>query len=165
MIKAITSVYTMFSKHGFADIMQNQETGEMSLHATRFFDQEEVLSAFTAAKVLATPTYLTVQTGIDQHILLEPVFLQYINHSCHPNVFFDTNTMQLIAIKAIQPGDELLFFYPSTEWDMVQPFDCYCGSAECLHKISGAAHLSKKAIKQYRLTQFILQQLQNQKKK
>ena len=81
MIKAITSVYTMFSKHGFADIMQNQETGEKSLHATRFFDQEEVLSAFTAAKVLATPTYLTVQTGIDQHILLEPVFLQYIHHS------------------------------------------------------------------------------------
>jgi len=165
MIKAIISDYTMLSKHGFADIMQNQETGEKSLHATRFFDQEEVISDFAAAKVLNSPTYLTLQTGLDKHILLDPVFLQYTNHSCNPNVFFDTHTMQLIAIKEIQPGDELLFFYPSTEWDMVQPFDCFCGSVACLHKISGAAHLSKKTVKQYRLTQFIQQQLHNQKKK
>ena len=165
MIKAITSAYAMISKHGFADIMQNQQTGEKSLHASRFFDAGETITTFSSSKVLEAPTYLTVQIADNKHILLQPDFLQFINHSCSPNVFFDTHSMELIAIKAIQPGDELLFFYPSTEWQMIQPFDCYCGSINCLHKIRGAAHLSKKQIKQYQLTQFILQQLQNHKKK
>lgn len=165
MIKAITIAYTMLSKHGFADIMQNPGTGEKSLHATAFFDKEEVICCFAPERVQDTPTYLTVQTGINTHIILQPEFLQYINHSCNPNVFFDTTSMELIALKEIQPGDELLFFYPSTEWDMVQPFDCYCGSSNCLHRIKGAAHLTEKETAYYRLTGFIRQQLLNRTKK
>lgn len=160
MIPAVISAYAMISKHGFADIMQNAATGEKSLHATRFFDAGEVISDFSAAQTFNTPNYLTVQTGDDEHIMLSPEFLQYINHSCNPNVFFDTTTMQVIALKEIQPGDELLFFYPSTEWDMAQPFDCFCGTSECLHRIQGAAHLSDEEAMRYRLTQFIQEKIQ-----
>lgn len=160
MIPAVISAYAMISKHGFADIMQNASTGEKSLHATRFFDAGEVISDFSAAQTFNTPNYLTVQTGDDEHIMLSPEFLQYINHSCNPNVFFDTTTMQVIALKEIQPGDELLFFYPSTEWDMAQPFDCFCGTTECLHRIQGAAHLSDEEAMRYRLTQFIQEKIQ-----
>ncbi len=165
MIKALTTAYTMLSKHGFADIMQNSVTGEKSLHATAFFDKEETICCFAADQVLELPTYLTVQTGENRHITLDPEFLQYINHSCNPNVFFNTTSMELVALKEIQPGDELLFFYPSTEWDMVQPFDCYCNSSNCLHRIQGAAHLTKTEVARYRLTDFIQQQLKNRKKK
>ncbi len=161
MIPAVISAYAMVSKHGFADIMQNTGTGEKSLHATSFFDAGEVVSDFAAAKMLDTPNYLTVQTGDNQHIILQPEFLQYINHSCSPNVFFDTSAMQLIALKEIQPGDELLFFYPSTEWDMAQPFDCFCGTTQCMHRIQGAAHLTDEQAMHYRLTQFIQQKIQN----
>ena len=161
MIPAIISAYAMVSKHGFADIMQNTSTGEKSLHATSFFDAGEVISDFSGSIVLDTPNYLTVQIGEDRHILLQPEFLQYINHSCNPNVFFDTASMQLIALKGIQPGDELLFFYPSTEWDMAQPFDCFCGTSQCLHRIQGAAHLSDNEVMRYRLTQFIRQKIEN----
>src|ERR1700709_1125500 len=108
MIKAITTAYAMLSKHGFADIMQNSGTGEKSLHATSFFDKEEVICHFTAETTQETPTYLTVQTGEHTHITLQPDFLQYINHSCSPNVFFNTSSMELTALKEIQPGDELL---------------------------------------------------------
>ncbi len=163
MIKAITAAYTMLSKHGFADIMQNQGTGEKSLHATAFFDKEDLICFFTPEKTLDAPTYLTVQTGTDKHIILKPGFLQYINHSCNPNVFFDTATLELIAIKEIQPGDELLFFYPSTEWDMAQPFDCSCGSQNCLRRIKGAAHLTPEEVSRYRLTSFIYEQLKSRK--
>lgn len=159
MIQAITSSYKMISKHGFADIMQNGITGEKSLHATAFFDKEDVICEFAGGQVLHTPTYLTVQTGEDVHITLDPEFLQYINHSCDPNVFFDTTTMQLIALKEIQPGDEMIFFYPSTEWDMVQPFDCFCGTSGCLHRIKGASHLTEEETNRYRLTDFINEQL------
>ena len=165
MITAITSAYKMLSKHGFADIMQNAATGEKSLHATSFFDAGDTISDFTAEKIMDTPTYLTVQTGENKHIILHPEFLQYINHSCEPNVFFDTTGMRLVALKEIQPGDELMFFYPSSEWDMTQPFDCFCGTAKCLHQIKGAAHLSEEEVKRYQLTDFIQEQLLNRKKK
>jgi hypothetical protein len=38
-------------------------------------------------------------------------------------------------------GEELTFFYPSTEWDMDQGFSCFCGSKACLGYISGAKHM------------------------
>ena len=164
MINAITSAYKMMSKHGFADIMQNSVTGEKSLHASAFFDAGDTVSEFTAEHIFEIPSYLTVQTGENKHITLQPVFLQYINHSCDPNVFFDTTHMQLLALKEIQPGDELMFFYPSSEWEMTQPFDCFCGTQKCLHKIQGSAHLSEEEAKCYRLTDFIQAQLQNRKK-
>jgi hypothetical protein len=96
---------------------------------------------------------------VGKHITLQPEFLQYINHSCAPNVFFDTTAMQLVALKEIREGEEMTFFYPSTEWEMIQPFNCYCGSHNCLGQIQGAAFLPKNAWKQYRLTDFIQRQL------
>ncbi len=165
MITAVTSAYKMVSKHGFADIMQNSITGEKSLHAAAFFDAGDMISEFSADKILETPTYLTVQTGENKHITLMPEFLQYINHSCEPNVFFDTTGMRVIALKEIQPGDELMFFYPSSEWAMTQAFDCFCGTAKCLHRIQGASHLTDEEAARYKLTDFIQEQLLNRKKK
>jgi len=165
MIPAVTTAYKTLSKHGFADVMQNSITGEKSLHATAFFDAGELICGFEPEKISASPTYLTVQVDEDKHITLQPEFLQYINHSCNPNVFFDTANMELIALKEIQPGDELVFFYPSTEWEMDQPFDCFCGYHQCLHRIQGAAHLSEEEANKYRLTNFIQQKLQTRKTK
>ena len=165
MIQAVTSAYKMLSKHGFADIMQNSNTGEKSLHACKFFDVADTLCAFGADKIMDTPTYLTVQTGEDKHITLDPEFLQYINHSCNPNVFFNTTSMELVALKEIQPGDELMFFYPSTEWKMEQPFDCFCGTHQCLHRIQGAFYLTGEEAGRYKLTDFIFKKLNSRKKK
>lgn len=160
MMAALTTAYKMVSKHGFADIMQNGLTGERSLHAAAFFDAGDTICEFAAEKTLPEATYLTVQTGVEKHITLWPDFLQFVNHSCDPNVFFDTSRMLLTALKKIEPGDEFTFFYPSTEWSMAQPFDCFCGSAQCLHHIQGAAYLTKEQASRYRLTDFILEQLQ-----
>lgn len=165
MIGAVTTAYKMLSKHGFADIMQNSDTGEKSLHTNAFFDAGELIRSFASEKILEVPNYLTVQTGENRHITLQPDFLQYINHSCNPNVFFDTTRMELIALKEIQPGDELVFFYPSTEWEMDRPFECFCGTQQCLHRIRGAAFLSEQEAGRYRLTDFIIQKLQTSKTK
>jgi hypothetical protein len=165
MIRAITTAFQMLSKHGFADIMQNNHSGEKSLHAATFFDAGETICDFTAEKIIDSPTYLTVQIGDEKHIILEPQFLQYINHSCTPNVFFDTHAMKLVALKDIQPGDELLYFYPSTEWSMTQPFECFCGTQQCLHHIQGAAFLSETEIGHYQFTPFIIEKIKTRKEK
>ena len=43
--------------------------------------------------------------------------------------------------RGLKVGEEMTFFYPSTEWDMDQGFDCFCGSEVCLGYIGGAKHM------------------------
>lgn len=154
-----TSDKAVLSHHGFADIMQNSISNQKSLHATVSFVAGAVLSQFKAGITQSYATYLTVQTGVDTHITLMPEFLQYINHSCEPNVFFNTEAMELVALKDIQPGDEFTFFYPSTEWEMAQPFVCSCGTKDCLQLINGASNLTIQTLSRYKLTDFIKQQV------
>lgn len=146
---------TVISNHQFASIYQDKSTHQKSLHANLNFAPGDIICTFGAGITQSYATYLTVQTGTDKHITLVPEFLQYINHSCAPNVFFDTTTMELKCLQALQPGDEFTFFYPSTEWEMAQPFVCNCGDADCLQLINGASHLSVKTLAKYQLTDFI----------
>lgn len=155
----INQEYKVVSEHAAAAVWLNNNNRHHSLHATKQFNPGDVITAFRAGEVLSSPTYLTIQTGVNRHITLVPDYLQYTNHSCNPNVFFDTTSMQFICLQALKPGDEMRFFYPSTEWDMAQPFICNCGSSNCLQLINGAAGLSDATLAQYRLSDFIIEQL------
>jgi SET domain len=151
----------LLSSHGCLDVCENTATGHKSMHTTEAFMPGDIISKFWAGSIQRTPTYLTVQVGDDEHITLQPEYLQYINHSCNPNVFFDTTSMLLVCLRPLVPGDELTFFYPSTEWSMVQPFGCFCESSNCLRHIQGAAHLSNEILSKYRLTDFIKGKIKN----
>ncbi len=151
------------SDHVFAIRFKDVDNEQNSLHGTKKFIKGDVITTFSAGITQDYATYLTVQVSAEKHITLQPAFLQYINHSCSPTVFFDTTTMELIALQDLNEGDEFAFFYPSTEWDMAQPFVCNCGSTNCLQLINGASHLSLSTLHNYKLTNFIQQQLQSQK--
>jgi hypothetical protein len=157
-----TSAYRSISNHVFAERRQKISNDQNALFATQSFQPGDMIADFSAGTIAAEPTYLTVQVGIGKHITLQPEFLQYINHSCEPNVFFNTTTMQLVALKEIKAEEEMTFFYPSTEWQMTQSFNCYCGHAACIGDIRGAAFLSKEAQEKYRFTDFIQEQLAKQ---
>jgi hypothetical protein len=165
MITNISSNYRVISDHSFAAVRQNIVNNQKAFFAQRVYHPGDVVIEFTARQVLSEPSYLTVQVGIDKHILLSPEHLQYINHSCNPNVFFDTHAMKIVALKQIAEGDEMTFFYPSTEWSMAQPFTCFCGSDNCLGEISGAAHIRPEILGNYKLTRFIQQQLHERSNK
>ncbi len=141
--------------YGFADIHKQTDNDHHLLVSTKNFAPEQVISPFSSSEIHATPSRYTVQVNEHEHIILQPAFLQYINHSCNPNAFFNTTTMQLIALRTIEPGDEFTFFYPSTEWFMADPFQCLCGEANCIGIIRGAKELSVDVLANYRLTDFI----------
>jgi hypothetical protein len=63
----------------------------------------------------AVPTLWTVSCGPNQHT--EPLSFQLssVNHSCAHSVQFDLEESVLRAIRDIEPGNELHYFYPSTE--------------------------------------------------
>lgn len=159
MTTLTTPDYRFVSDHSVAEVRQRTSNEQNALFALQSFQPGEVIAEFWAGTIAAEPTYLTVQVDVGKHITLQPEFLQYINHSCDPNVFFDTTLMKLVALKEIPVGGEMTFFYPSTEWQMTQSFNCYCGSTNCLGDIRGAAFLPGEVWKQYRLTDFIQQQL------
>jgi hypothetical protein len=165
MITRTNPQYRIISDHHFAVVRQNLTNDQKAFFAQMSYQPGDVIATFSAGKIMSEPTYLTVQVDVDKHIMLQPEHLQYINHSCDPNVFFDTYTMQVIALRAIEEGNEMTFFYPSTEWDMAQPFTCYCGSPNCLGEIKGSAHIRPEVLRNYKLTRFIQQQLHDRSNK
>ncbi len=144
---------------GFAEIRRDVITEHRALHAKKNFLKGAVISRFEADEIYQKPNYLTVQINDNEHISLLPNSFECINHSCNPNVFFDTTNMQLVAIQEIRAGEELTFLYPSTEWEMDQSFNCFCCNKNCLNMIQGAKFINIDILKSYRLTDFILQKI------
>jgi hypothetical protein len=138
-----------------AEIRIDAKRNSRSLYSRKVFNQNDVIAGFGAKETYSEPTYLTVQVGDVEHIELLPEYLECINHSCDPNCFFDTSQMELVALRNIAEGEELTFFYPSTEWDMDQAFRCGCGSRNCIGMIKGARYLSPDNIARYRFTDYI----------
>ena len=153
--------FTILSDHGIAVLHHNGQTGQFSLHASVNKIKGAVFAKFKAGSHQITPTRFTVQISENDHIELHPTFLQFINHSCNPNLFFNLNSMQVDCLQNINPGDELTYFYPSTEWWLQESFICHCGSKNCIGEIKGAAFLSWDLFKRYKFTPFILEKLKS----
>lgn len=134
-------------------------TGDRSVRTKCFVPAGSVLIDFSAKSMVATPTFLTVQVSDDKHIFFSPPFLQYINHSCDPNVYVDADLRKIISLKDLQRGDEVSFFYPSTEWSMQQPFRCHCRAERCHTIIRGAAFLDGDAASKHLLNRHIRERL------
>ncbi|KAI8092824.1 uncharacterized protein BX664DRAFT_277370 [Halteromyces radiatus] len=100
--------------------------------------------------------YSSVQISATEHVELNSD-LVFMNHSCDPSVHLDVDRMAIVALKDLKAGDELTFFYPSTEWDMAQPFACWCGSPKCIETVRGAKHLSTSTLNQFVLSNHIQQ--------
>jgi hypothetical protein len=138
------------------EIRELQPEGHRALFSRKNFQIGEAIQPFGASQTLAQPDRYTVQAAAaNRHIILSPEFLLYLNHHCRPNCFFDLRSMQLRAVAPIHPGDELTFFYPSTEWAMSEAFECHCASAHCHGRIQGAAYLPDETLKSYDLAEHI----------
>jgi hypothetical protein len=161
-----------------ASLASNSDAKASSFHLTATADCDipagTLLAKNTSTTLASTKDYSTVQVSRTQHISLNSDLL-YCNHSCDPNVRFVTSTLAAIPTKdsSVQPGEpisgaievwslrdisqgeELRFFYPSTEWEMAQPFDCCCGAKECVGKIDGAKNLPTDLLRKYWLSSHI----------
>lgn len=156
---SVNKKHEIISQHGNFEVVIDHATGMKALFSKFSYKEGDVIIKFSAKEILPDPTYLTVQLDDHRHILMEPEFIQFANHSCDPNFFIDTERMEFIALRDIHVGDELLFFYPSTEWKMDRPFQCQCGSPECIGLVSGAFTLTPEARKKYRLSKYVLGKL------
>ena len=68
----------------------------------------------------------------------------------------DVVNRRFMANQDIPADSELSFFYPSTEWEMAQPFDCWCGASKCFKKIQGAKFLTREQVKDMYINQSLI---------
>ncbi|KAK9899869.1 galactose-proton symport [Cystobasidium minutum MCA 4210] len=149
---------------------------EEKLHVNR---SSEAFSSYASSKVslpagsvfsritVATPgkkAYTSVQTSENTHIELNSD-LVFCNHSCDPSLVFDMSKMEVRVVddRDLKEGDALTFFYPSSEWDMDQPFDCHCKTSKCCGRISGARDMDVEVLRRYWLNPHIEQLLSKKK--
>jgi hypothetical protein len=128
-----------------------------SLVTKQAYKQGEVISDIPRAKVINKPNRFTVQIGRTEHTDVGK--LAALNHSCDPNVILETARMQMIARRDIEQGEELSFFYPSTEWEMDAPFICLCGATNCIHVVAGARFLSLSTLEHHFLNRHIREEM------
>jgi len=121
------------------------------LVANRPFQRGDVILPLMGTPT--APSYRTIQVGVSTHI--EGPLLAYMNHSCRPSATVVTRELAVRAWTALKCGEEVTFFYPSTEWRMVRPFHCLCGAPDCIKYVAGAERLPVDLLARYHLNPHI----------
>jgi hypothetical protein len=80
---------------------------------------------------------LSIQFEDDLFLVPNPIGEgDYFNHSCNPNAGF-SGQIGLVAMRDIQPGEEVCFDYAMSDSVPYDEFDCRCGQPNCRRQISG----------------------------
>lgn len=145
----------MFSHDPRFEVCDRGPHGGSLLRSLVDFSAGSPMVAFTPTAVHERPARMTLQVSERAHIEFTPTFLTYVNHACDANAYFDVERMELSALKPIAAGEEVTFFYPATEWEVAEAFDCACASPGCLGRITGAALLSAEVLGRHRLAPHI----------
>ncbi|MEN9563605.1 MAG: hypothetical protein RIR73_1849 [Chloroflexota bacterium] len=124
-----------------------------TLTTKQYYKKGEVICSMPSENITNKPNRFTVQIARDRHTHVGK--LAALNHSCDPNVILDTENMEMVAARDIEKGEELYFFYPSTEWQMDAPFICLCGSANCINVVAGARFLPLSTLERHYLNPHI----------
>lgn len=106
--------------------------------------------------LLKTKDFTTVQAEDKGHFKFDNEF-EYMNHSCDPTtaLLIDVKPsgethVNVKVLKKINPGDDITFFYPSTEWHMDEAFECWCGADNCVKSVQGAKFIDTEVLKKNR---------------
>ena len=124
-----------------------------SLVTKQAYTKGEIICEIPTEKLFDKANRYTVQIGQDRHT--DVCKLSALNHSCDPNVILDTERLVMVARRDIEKGEDLSFFYPSTEWEMDAPFICLCGASNCIHVVAGARFLPLSTLENHYLNKHI----------
>jgi hypothetical protein len=61
----------------------------------------------------------------------------YVNHSCEPNAGI-LGSVLVVAMRDIEPGEEICFDYAMCDADDYDEFVCECGTPSCRRLVTGA---------------------------
>lgn len=67
---------------------------------------------------------------------IQPEPGDFINHSCTPNAGL-SSSISLVALRDIEPGEEICFDYAMSDGSPYDEFDCACGTPFCRGRVTG----------------------------
>lgn len=122
------------------------EKGGYGVFAREFVHNGELLTVWggmivTEAKLDELPTDLTTHgIQVEESVYMVPLgeheAADYFNHSCSPNAGM-SGQISLVAMRDIQPEEEVCFDYAMSDSSDYDEFDCHCATANCRKKITG----------------------------
>ena len=82
----------------------------------------------------------TIQISWRTHVKMD-LPARFVNHTCdHANVGITPNqkgAYDFYALRLVNSGDEILWDYETSEYEISTPFVCSCGSPECRKTLRG----------------------------
>lgn len=121
-----------------------ERDGHRGVYATSPIAAGERLA--TLARVFVErPSKYTIQIDERRHQAGTSETDDFFNHSCEPNCFLDFEALAFVAARPIAVGEHLSFNYLTSEWDMDEPFTCWCERPgdHCVHDVRGFKHLPR----------------------
>ena len=165
------------SKNNLQDIFEYNTSsfGQISLTSRVSRPAGSHLCYITTHTAVAQTTWSSVQTSKTTHVEFSSGLL-YINHSCSPTVEIKVHEpdtegnyangtsggVRVAGDRDLQVGDEVTFFYPSTEWESPRPFKCLCGTQEsgdgkrCIGTQRGSKFLNQETLERYFMNQHVV---------
>jgi uncharacterized protein len=119
--------------------------GERGLFARQPIAKGEVLTVFGGKsmnheELMQIPheiRRLAIQVADDWYLLsIQDSEGDWVNHSCAPNAGFQGQIV-LVAMRDIEPGEEITFDYAMSDSTNYDEFDCMCGSPDCRGYVGG----------------------------
>ena len=160
------------SQDNLQDILEYDTTfgGEVTVLSKINLPAGSHLCYVTTQTAAPVTTWSSIQSSKTTHFELNNA-LVYSNHSCMPTIDVrvfapdtDGNYPNGIAAECLvtgnrdlKVGDELKWFYPSTEWASPRPFKCLCGAPDtvCIRDQRGSSFLTKEILEKYFLNHHV----------
>jgi hypothetical protein len=122
------------------------EKGGWGLFATQQIAAGELLTMWggrvvTSEQLEDIPVEMqTHGIQVTEDLYLVPVIhgdpADMFNHSCNPNAGMDS-AISLVALREIQPGEEICFDYAMSDSSDYDEFECHCKTDHCRGRVTG----------------------------
>jgi len=141
----------------------------LGVFAARFYSPGEVVLVFSGPivsleQVLARGTAQANALQVDNTLYMDihaPAVL--VNHSCEPNCGI-RDDHDLVALRRIEPFEQLFYDYSTTMWEEIWTMYCRCGSPRCRGVVDDFPTLPKAIQREYLdrriVQQFIVRRLE-----
>ncbi len=128
------------------EVRHHPAQGEWAVFARESLQPGELIAVWSGfivsqAKLQTLPKEMqkhTLQVEEDAFLVTsvpdEPA--DYINHSCNPNAGL-SGQITLVAMRDIEPGEEICFDYAMSDGSPYDEFECACGAANCRGRVTG----------------------------
>jgi hypothetical protein len=121
------------------------EKGGRGVYARVRISRGEILVVFggdvvpgeVLAELGSAARRFTLQVDEDAYLVSTRIGpADWVNHSCDPNAGVQ-GQITLVALREIEPGEEICFDYAMSDGTCYDEFDCQCGSSRCRGRVTG----------------------------